>query len=403
MTSRRGPLWTAPVGVLLGLGVGIFASLFVGIIAQAGGSSLSHPTPAVSLSADLFFDLSFVGAALYLASTAGRVRAADFGFRRVALKLGVAAVVIGGVGYYVVTALYASLIKLHGTDKLPSELGVSKSTAALIGAAVFVCVVAPICEEFFFRGFIFGALRRMRVRVGGREIGTWLAAIITGIFFGAGHTGSASSQYLIPLASWVSCCAWFGGGRGRCTRAWRCIRSTTRSRWASTSCTGTRSRSSALMARLARCDRRHHLATVARAGSSSGRRSGSQDRRIRDLTRRPSFWSAVHGVIPGWFTSALMARILKSALAVLVVGSLFPAAAPRRGTTTHDDDHHVDDHHVAPAEAEARPVKGAGRIYLPDAFFVHRQAVTVPERRIHVKGVVFPYLPGQRVTLRRLG
>jgi membrane protease YdiL (CAAX protease family) len=193
-------VWTAPVGVLLGLGVGIFASLFVGIVAQTGGSSLSHPTPAVSLSADLVFDLSFVGAALYLASTAGRISPADFGFRRVALKLGVAAVVIGGVGYYVITALYASLVKLHGTDKLPSELGVSKSTAALIGAAVFVCVMAPMCEEFFFRGFIFGALRRMRVRVGDREIGTWLAAIITGIFFGAVHAGSASSQYLIPLA-----------------------------------------------------------------------------------------------------------------------------------------------------------------------------------------------------------
>src|SRR5690348_11481066 len=193
-------LWTAPVGVLLGLGVGIFASLFVGIIAQAGGSSISHPTPAVSLSADLVFDLSFVGAALYLASTVGRIHASDFGFRRVAVKLGIAAVVIGGVGYYVVTALYASLVKLHGTDKLPSELGVSKSTVALIGAAVFVCVVAPMCEEFFFRGFIFGALRRMRVHVGHREIGTWLAAIITGLFFGAVHAGSASSQYLIPLA-----------------------------------------------------------------------------------------------------------------------------------------------------------------------------------------------------------
>ena len=60
-------------------------------------------------------------------------------------------------------------------------------------------MIAPIAEEFFFRGFLFGVLRRMRITVFGREIGTWVAAIITGILFGLAHTGSASSQYLIPL------------------------------------------------------------------------------------------------------------------------------------------------------------------------------------------------------------
>jgi membrane protease YdiL (CAAX protease family) len=99
----------------------------------------------------------------------------------------------------VLTALYASLLNLHGNEKLPKELGLSKSTAALVGAAVFVCVVAPIAEEFFFRGFIFGGLRRMRIVVGGRDIGTWVAAVITAILFGLAHTGSASARYLIPL------------------------------------------------------------------------------------------------------------------------------------------------------------------------------------------------------------
>jgi hypothetical protein len=35
--------------------------------------------------------------------------------------------------------------------------------------------------------------------VAGRDLGTWIAAIITGILFGLAHTGSASAQYLIPL------------------------------------------------------------------------------------------------------------------------------------------------------------------------------------------------------------
>jgi len=193
------PLWTAPAAVVLGFGVGVIASLVVDIVASAGGSSLSHPTPAVSIVSDVVFDLGFVVAALYFATLQGPVSTAAFGFRWPGLAVTIKAVVSAGIGYYVVTAVYASLVRLHGTDKLPSELGATKSTAALIAAAVFVCVLAPVAEEFFFRGFLFGVLRRMRIRIGGRDIGTWVAAVVVGILFGLAHTGSASSQYLIPL------------------------------------------------------------------------------------------------------------------------------------------------------------------------------------------------------------
>ncbi len=192
-------LWMAPAAVAAGFGGGIFADSLVSVVGHAAGSSLQHPTPAVSLVGDLVFDLAFVAAALYFTAVGGRLRARDFGFRRVRPKLAVGAVLAAGASYYVLTGIYASLFKLHGNDKLPSELGAGKSTAALVGAGIFVCVVAPIAEEFFFRGFLFGVLRRMRVRVAGRDLGTLLAAVITGILFGLAHTGSASSQYLVPL------------------------------------------------------------------------------------------------------------------------------------------------------------------------------------------------------------
>ena len=47
-------------------------------------------------------------------------------------------------------------------------------------------------EEFFFRGFFFGALRNWR--------GLWPAAIGTGIVFGAIHGSSADPAFLVPLA-----------------------------------------------------------------------------------------------------------------------------------------------------------------------------------------------------------
>jgi len=163
-----------------------FTVLFLGIVGAIIGS--------------VGFDLSFVAAALYFTALHGRPRPADFGFRKVRPRLAITTLLVAAVGYYAATYAYASVLHLHGRDKLPSEFGTSKSTAALIAAAVFVCVLAPIAEEFFFRGFIFGALRRLRVPVGGRDLGTWLAAVLTGLLFGLAHLGSASAQYLVPLA-----------------------------------------------------------------------------------------------------------------------------------------------------------------------------------------------------------
>jgi membrane protease YdiL (CAAX protease family) len=172
-------------------------SLIVGIGAKAGGSSLSHPSATVTLIGDLLFDAAFVAAAIYFARLTARVRPEDFGFRAVRWQIAIGAVIAAGIGYYVVTAIYASLLHLHGNEKLP--IPIHNSRGALIGVTIFVCVVAPIAEEFFFRGFIFGALRRMRIELAGRQLGVWVAAIITGILFGLAHTGSASSRYLIPL------------------------------------------------------------------------------------------------------------------------------------------------------------------------------------------------------------
>jgi CAAX protease family protein len=192
-------LWSAPAAIVLGLGLGVIASIGVEIIGGAAGSSTTHTTPAENIVSNFLFDLGFVAAAIYFASVQGPLRARDFGFRWPGLRTTVVAVLSAGIAYFIVTALYSSLLRLHGSDKLPSDLGVNKSTAALVAASVFVCVIAPIAEEFFFRGFIFGVLRRWRIVVAGRNIGTWVAAVITGILFGLAHTGSASGQYLIPL------------------------------------------------------------------------------------------------------------------------------------------------------------------------------------------------------------
>jgi membrane protease YdiL (CAAX protease family) len=125
------------------------------------------------------------------------VRPSEFGFRRFPVVRVLWLLPVIAVVYFIGTALYASLLSLHGREQLPSGLGRPSDTAAMIGVGVFVTVIAPIAEEFFFRGFIFGVLRSW---LASRPWGPWAAAMITGVLFGVAHAGSAAAKYLVPLA-----------------------------------------------------------------------------------------------------------------------------------------------------------------------------------------------------------
>lgn len=190
--------WVAPAAVVVGVAAGSVGTLMVSIVGAATGAHLSHPPPAVTIAGDIVFDLGFVAAAIYIASVGGGLRLADFGLRRAALGRSVRIVALAAFCYFIATDLYATLLNLHGREQLPTGLGSRNDVAAMLAVGVFVTVIAPICEEFFFRGLLFGALRAWLSPKG--AWGTWIAAIITGILFGVAHTGSAAVKYLIPLA-----------------------------------------------------------------------------------------------------------------------------------------------------------------------------------------------------------
>jgi membrane protease YdiL (CAAX protease family) len=185
--------WTAWVALIAAFGGALVGALVVGVIGVIAGADLSDPTPAVNIAATIVQDLCFVAAALLFAGMAGRPLPAQFGLRRTNVWRALGWMAIGFTAFYVVTVVWVALIGVHADDtKLTDELGVDRSTAALLASAVLVSVVAPMAEEFFFRGFFFGALRNWK--------GMWPAAIITGLVFGAIHAGSADTALLPPLA-----------------------------------------------------------------------------------------------------------------------------------------------------------------------------------------------------------
>jgi membrane protease YdiL (CAAX protease family) len=96
------------------------------------------------------------------------------------------------VAAQIIVAVYAGLVRLLGLDALlpgtnvPGKLFEERLVLPLVGVATVL--VAPLAEETFFRGFVFGGLRRY---------GFFWAALASGLLFSAAHVSLGG---LIPLA-----------------------------------------------------------------------------------------------------------------------------------------------------------------------------------------------------------
>ena len=102
---------------------------------------------------------------------------------------------LGVVSFYILSATYAAIVQPDAEQDTVQQLGGDQGTLGLIVAGVMVIVVAPIAEEFFFRGFFYRALRN--------RFPILLAALFDGLLFGLIHfAGDGVDGLLIlpPLA-----------------------------------------------------------------------------------------------------------------------------------------------------------------------------------------------------------
>jgi uncharacterized protein len=188
--------WTAPLALIGGLVLAAVGGLIVDLPAVAFGVKITsgHTPPGIELADTVVQDVAFVLAAVYCAHIGGRiVRAWQFGLRRpgVGWRRAGGLIALLLVAFIVLSAIWSAVFN-PGKEKLLETLGTNEATSLLLLSAGLTCVIAPICEEFLFRGFIFTALRSWR--------GTWPAAVITAALFGGVHYGSAPALDLVPLA-----------------------------------------------------------------------------------------------------------------------------------------------------------------------------------------------------------
>ena len=167
-------------------------ALVLGVVAAAGGASLSDLPGWVNVASTIVQDVAFIAAALLFARTWATPTPAQFGLRPAPVRRSLGLAVLAWIAFYAFTAIFVAALGLHPSEEdLQDQLGVH-GTVGLAALAVLVTVVAPVAEEFLFRGYVFTALRNWR--------GIWPAAVITGLLFGAVHAGGSDAAYLVPLA-----------------------------------------------------------------------------------------------------------------------------------------------------------------------------------------------------------
>jgi len=199
--------WTAPLALVLGLMLAALGGLLIDIPALLFGVHVGSGRlpPGLQIADTFVQDVGFVAAAVLIAGWGGRqARAWQFGLRATPWRRAVVGVLALYAAFVAFSAVWAVALNVHAKEKVLDQLGANRNAALLLGAAALTTVVAPICEEFLFRGFIFTALRNWS--------GPWVAAVLTGVLFGAVHAQSAPVALLVPLGAL---------GFGLCILYWR--------------------------------------------------------------------------------------------------------------------------------------------------------------------------------------
>jgi membrane protease YdiL (CAAX protease family) len=189
----RWPPWYAGVGFLVAV---VATQIVVIIVAVATGATSDGDNPTFTVVATFLQGIVFVGTAVLFASFSGKPRAWQFGLRRARFWPTVGWAALGLVSFYILAALYTAIVQPDTEQTVAQDLGADAGTLGRIAAGFMIICIAPVAEEFFFRGFFYRALRSRYSIV--------VAALIDGLLFGIIHWDFSSADALLivpPLAA----------------------------------------------------------------------------------------------------------------------------------------------------------------------------------------------------------
>jgi membrane protease YdiL (CAAX protease family) len=185
------------------VGIGILVLLVLSVIEVAivsafdpGLDTLGARLAAQALLAATLIGIAFTVSADRRDSGASVVPRWTLGLRRPLKSLGgtvgIAAAAL--LAYFIFAAAYSALVHPHQKD-ITRDLGFGHGDVGTVAAGLLIIVAAPISEEIFFRGFLFGGFRR--------RLSFPLAALISAVIFGLFHYTGASSIGVVPQLAFL--------------------------------------------------------------------------------------------------------------------------------------------------------------------------------------------------------
>ena len=179
------PAWAPLAALVSAFVVATLAYLLIAAGVEAGGGNVTAGgPPGLVISATLVQDIALIAAAVVFAGMWTRgLTPASFGLRPAKLWPAVGWTLLTWGAFFVLTAIYIKAVGEPDQQELTRDLAEEESLAALVGYGVLLAFVAPLTEEFFFRGFVFGVLRERVGVVGG--------ALATGVVFGLVHVAGS--------------------------------------------------------------------------------------------------------------------------------------------------------------------------------------------------------------------
>ena len=183
---------------------GLFAGLLLGAVVLPVPVLLADPgleTYGGLIAAQALLGAAFLGAALFTAKEGDGLGAAlsRLGARRFGLGA-IGLVALAYFAYLAGLAIYSSLLITPDQQDIARDLGIDSGVLAAAFSILLIGGLAPVAEELFFRGMLFGGLRA--------RVPFLPAALISGVVFGSLHltTGASAVPPLILfgfLLAWV--------------------------------------------------------------------------------------------------------------------------------------------------------------------------------------------------------
>jgi uncharacterized protein len=195
----RWPFWAPFVAAIMAFVVANVAQLILVLIKGVVDHNFSSKavakaasSPGILIGGTVIQDAALIFAAILIATlTFGRPTPRQFGLRSTRVWAAIGWILLSAFAFYTLSAVYASLVDIPKSE-LPKQLGANSSVVATIAFCALITIVAPIAEEFFFRGYLFPSLWRF--------MGFAPAVIVTGLFFGSVHAINNAAVALVPLA-----------------------------------------------------------------------------------------------------------------------------------------------------------------------------------------------------------